>query len=138
ADDPFRKADSIAGGESRGKSKKCPKTGRTYRMVEALDSMYRSLDLQTAQRRMDELISWMRRSRWEPMKRAALTLKRHQDQILGYFSNRLTNALEEGINSLIQAVKRKVRGYPTFRGFACIIYLVAAKLKLSCGSPFPV
>ena len=119
-------------------SRKYPKTGRAYRMVEALDSIYRSLELQTAQRRMDELISWMRRSRLEPMKRAALTLKRHREQILGYFRNRLTNALAEGINSLIQAAKRKARGYPTFRGFACMIYLVTGKLKLSCGSPFPV
>lgn len=119
-------------------SKACPKTGRAYRMVQALDLVYGCVTVQAAKARLRELLSWMRRSRLEPMKRAALTLRKHQEEILGYFTARLTNALAEGINSLVQAAKRKARGYPTFIGFACIIYLVAGKLSLACGSHFPL
>ncbi|GBU21419.1 hypothetical protein R80B4_01308 [Fibrobacteres bacterium R8-0-B4] len=32
---------------------------------------------------------------------------------------------------MIQAMKRKARGYNTFEGYAAMIYLVAGKLKLS-------
>ncbi|MBP5199881.1 MAG: transposase [Schwartzia sp.] len=39
------------------------------------------------------------------MKEAASTLMNHNEEILNYFMNRLTNAISEGINSMIQAAK---------------------------------
>ena len=63
-------------------------------------------------------------------------LSRHKDKIINYFRNRLTNAICEGINSMIQAAKRKARGYHTFEGFANMIYIVAGKLDIE--SPFPM
>jgi transposase len=95
-------------------SQACPKTGRAYRMVQALDLVYGCATVQGARTRLKELISWMRRSRLEPMKRAAMTLRLHQTQILGYFTAKLTNALAEGINSLVQAAKRKAETIPDF------------------------
>ena len=41
------------------------------------------------------------------------------------FHTRLTNAICEGINAMIQAAKRKARGFHTFEGYAAMIYLVA-------------
>ena len=40
------------------------------------------------------------------------------------------------LNSMIQAAKRKARGYNTFEGFVAMIYLVACKLELSVPDPF--
>lgn len=117
-------------------SKECPKTGRAYRMVQGLDVVYQSASYDVAEKHLTQLISWMRRSRLNPMKKAAATLREHKKEILEYFTHRLTNALAEGLNSLIQAAKRKARGYPTFTGFSCMIYLVAGKLSLACASPF--
>ena len=37
---------------------------------------------------------------------------------------------------MIQAAKRKARGYHTFEGFANMIYIVAGKLDIE--SPFPM
>jgi transposase len=37
---------------------------------------------------------------------------------------------------MIQAAKRKARGYNTFEGFAAMIYLVAGKLELAVPAPF--
>ena len=79
----------------------------------------------------------MRRCRLEPMKVAAQTLKNKADLILNYFIERVTNAICEGINSLVQAAKRKARGYNTFEGYSSMIYLVAGKLVLDVPSPFP-
>ena len=70
------------------------------------------------------------------MKEAAETLMNHEREILHYFHERLTNAVCEGINSMLQAAKRKARGYNAFEGFATMIYLVAGKLELSVPDPF--
>ena len=111
-------------------SKMYPKTGRAFRIVAALDEFYKSRDVEEAEKRFDSLCSWMRRCRLEPMKETAKSLKKHKNRIINYFRNRLTNAICEGINSMIQAAKRKARGYRTFEGFATMIYIVAGKLDI--------
>jgi len=112
-------------------SRKYPKTGRAFRMVQSLDVMYACYTLEEADQRFKQLISWLRRSRLDPMKRAAATLLEHKTQILSYFFSRLTNAIAEGINSLIQAGKRKARGFRTFRGYSTMIYLTCSKLDFA-------
>lgn len=117
-------------------SKSYPKTGRAFRIVQALDLFYDCQNDHEAARQFKKLYSWMRRSRLAPMKDAAETLMNHRRQILNYFHHRLTNAICEGINSMIQAAKRKARGFNTFEGFAAMIYLVAGKLELAVPVPF--
>ncbi len=46
------------------------------------------------------------------------------------------HAICEGINSLLQAAKRKARGFNTFDGFRAMIFLVGGRLKLDVPSPF--
>ena len=117
-------------------SKMYPKTGKAYRIVATLDSFYDCQSMNNAVKAFEGLYSWMRRCRLQPMKDAALMLMRHKDKILAYFSHRITNAICEGINSMIQAAKRKARGFNTFKGFASMIYLIAGKLELADPSPF--
>ena len=117
-------------------SKRYPKTGRAYRIVAGLDDFYASRTLEEAESGFDGLYSWMRRCRLAPMKAAAETLKRHKNKILAYFKNRITNAICEGINSMIQAAKRKARGFHTFEGYSSMIYLIAGKLQLAVPKPF--
>lgn len=112
-------------------SKLYPKTGRAFRMVQALDEVYKCGDITQAEAVFNKLYTWLRRSRLEPMKRVALTLRQHRDEILAYYHHRLTNAIAEGINSIIQAGKRKARGFRTFRGFSTMIYLETAKLDFA-------
>ena len=117
-------------------SKRYPQTGRAYRIVAGLDDFYASRTTEEAVIAFDSLYSWMRRCRLKPMKDAAETLMRHKGKILAYFKNRLTNAICEGINSMVQAAKRKARGFHTFEGYAAMIYLVAGKLDLAVPCPF--
>jgi len=112
-------------------SKKYPKTGRAFRMVQSLDVMYGCYTQEEANQRFGQLISWLKRSRLEPMKRAATSLLEHKTRIMAYFLSRLTNAVAEGINSLIQAGKRKARGFRTFRGYSTMIYLTCSKLDFA-------
>ena len=117
-------------------SKRYPQTGRAYRIVAGLDDFYANRTVEDAEVSFQGLYSWMRRCRLKPMKEAAGTLMRHRDQILAYFKNRITNAICEGINSMIQAAKRKARGFHTFEGYSSMIYLVAGKLELAVPKPF--
>jgi transposase len=119
-------------------SKQYPKTGRAFRMVASLDTVYASKDSNEARERFYCLFRWLRKSRLEPMKKVALTLKKYSEEILNIFTTRLTNAICEGINSLIQAAKRKARGYNTVQGYICMIYLIAAKLSLACPNPLKI
>lgn len=113
-----------------------PKTGRAFRIVQSLDLFYAANDEAEASIQFDRLYSWMRHCKLQPMKDAAKTLKNHRVEILNYFRDRITNAISEGINSMIQAAKRKARGFRTYQGFAAMIYLIAGKLKLACPNPF--
>ena len=113
-------------------SRKYPKTGRAFRMVQALDEMYKCNKPSEANEVFNKLTSWLKRSRLEPMKKVADTLRKHKKSILGYFHARVTNAVAEGINSLIQSAKRRARGFRTLESYKCMIYLVVGKLKLDC------
>jgi transposase len=113
-------------------SKEFPKTGRAFRMVQSLDVMYRCNRYEDGKLVFDKLISWLRRSRLEPMKQVANTLKKCKQEILSFFFHRLTNAIAEGINSIIQSAKRRARGFRTIEGYVAAIFLAVGKLKLAC------
>lgn len=117
-------------------SKLYPKTGKAYSIVASLDAFYACRTMEEAEDAFDRLYSWMRRCRLQPMKDAALTIRNHRKKILAYFCYRITNAICEGMNSMIQAAKRKARGFNTYRGFSSMIYLIAGKLELAVPSPF--
>jgi transposase len=49
--------------------------------------------------------------------------------VLRWHHSRINNGLLEGLNSLIQAAKRRARGYRSSRNYKAMIYLVAGKLN---------
>ena len=56
-------------------------------------------------------------------------MKRHWDGILRWFTSKINNGILEGINSLIQAVKARARGYRTVKNLITMIYLIGGKLE---------
>jgi transposase len=52
--------------------------------------------------------------------------------ILAHWTQGLTTAFMEGLNSLVSAVKRKARGYRTVEYMTTMLYFVAGKLTLPC------
>ena len=106
------------------------KTARAYNLRLAFQDIYAEPSRAWAEFVLDQWYSWARRSRLEPMKQVALTIKRHRDGILRWFDSQIANGLIEGINSLVQAAKAKARGYRTTRNLKAITYLIAGKLDL--------
>ncbi len=68
------------------------------------------------------------------MIKAAKTINRHWDGVLRWFHSRLTTALLEATNGLIQAAKRRARGYRSTRYLITLVYLVAGKLEFNLPS----
>ncbi len=66
--------------------------------------------------------SWAIRSRLEPMKRVAVMIKTHLDGVLNAIERGVTNARFEGINSVIQWLKKPARGYRNRDRFRTAIY----------------
>jgi transposase len=59
----------------------------------------------------------------------------HWDGILRWHLTRISNGVLEGINSLVQAAKRRARGYRTTRNLIAMIYLIAGKLEMASTHP---
>jgi len=116
------------------------KSARAWRMKVGLAQVYEA----AAQAQSEALasaglqrwISWASRSRLEPFKRLARTLKAHaQGVVAGMLASR-TNAYVEAMNGLLQQAKRAARGFRTVENFIAIAYLRMSKLAHLPQSPF--
>ena len=110
------------------------KSGRAYRLKLAFQDAYRHCGDQgvTALRNW---CSWARRSQLPDFLRVARTIRSHWDGVIRYFTSRLTNAVLEGINSLIQSAKARARGFRTVKNLIAMVYVIAGKLPFPQPSP---
>ena len=106
------------------------KTARAYRIRLAFQDIYSCPSRDWAELVLNRWYSWAIRSRLEPIKKVARTVKRHRDGILRWFDSKIANGLIEAINSLVQAAKAKARGYRSLRNLIAITYLIAGKIDL--------
>jgi transposase len=70
------------------------------------------------------------RSRLEPIKKVARSLKAHLSGLLNYFLYPITNAVTEGLNSKIQQLKSNARGFRSFSHYRTRILFFCGKLDL--------
>lgn len=73
----------------------------------------------------------MMHSRPEPMKALAGQFRRHRQDILAYFDRPYTNAILEGLNSIIQHAKTRSRGFRNMDHSGTMIYLTCGELGLN-------
>ncbi|RTL02410.1 MAG: ISL3 family transposase [Proteobacteria bacterium] len=71
---------------------------------------------------------WVSNSALEPMKKSAEMVKKHWDGIVQWKKSQINNGILEGLNSVIQAAKRKARGYK-MKHLKTIAYLVTSNLN---------
>jgi transposase len=70
------------------------------------------------------------RSRLEPIKKVARSLKAHLSGLLNYFLYPITTAVTEGLNSKIQQIKANARGFRSFANYRTRILFFCGKLDL--------
>ena len=63
----------------------------------------------------------------EPMIDFACSVTEHWEGVLRWFTSKVSNGVLEAISSLVQAAKRRARGYRTTRNLTAIVYLAAGK-----------
>jgi len=104
------------------------KTTRAYQLKLAFQELFEQ-EPSEAPFFLQKWYFWATHSRLEPMKKAAKTIKDHWAGIIRWFDSKINNGILEGLNSLIQAAKRRARGYRTIDNLIAMIYLVGGKLS---------
>lgn len=89
----------------------CLRTSRAWAIKELAAGLWNYRTRGWAQRGWARWYSWAIRSRLEPIKRVARTVKRHLTGILNAVVSRVTNARSEAVNARIQTIKRNACGF---------------------------
>ena len=105
------------------------KTARAFRIRLALTDFFSQPNREDAESYLKRWYFWATHSRLEPVIRIARTIKAHWEGVLSWHEHRITNALLEGTNSLIQAAKARARGYRTEDRLIAMVYLIGGKLR---------
>jgi len=103
-----------------------PKLGRAMALRETLQDVLAAKSPPSIQ----WWLGWAVRSRLEPFRKLARTIKDHLQGILAYMETGLTNAAIEAVNGILQMAKRMARGFRNFHYFRLAAYLKAGHLKL--------
>ena len=116
------------------------KTARAWRLKMALREVFANArahnQAQPAGAELKAWLSWARRSRLEPFKGLAATLKTHFESVVRGMLDHRSNAFVEAMNGLMQQAKRAARGFRTAANFIAIAYLRLGKLTHLPASPF--
>lgn len=97
-------------------------TVRAYTLSQQFDSFYELDDPDTAEEFLRRGITEVDASDLKPLQKFARMLEDHWLGVIRWHHSRVSNGLLEGLNSLIQAAKRRTRGYRTNRNFITMIY----------------
>jgi transposase len=107
------------------------KVGRAWSMKELFAEFWQQPDALSAHRFFKDWKRLAMRSRNKLLKKLALSLEKSLPYLLNYFSHRITNAMTEGFNSVIQQIKAAARGFRSFQSYRTRILFFCGKLDLS-------
>jgi transposase len=106
------------------------KTVRAYLLKEDFHQFWEYSSPTWAAKFLDSWCQQAVRSRIEPMKKIAKTLRKHRELILNYFraKKQLSSGTVEGLNNKAKVTMRKAYGFRTFRATEIALYHVLGKL----------
>ncbi len=102
---------------------------RAYTLAQQFDSFYELTDPDTAEEYLRRWIAEVDASGLKPLIAFGRMLEDHWLGVIRWHHSRVSNGLLESLNSLIQAAKRRARGYRTNRNFIAMIYLIVGNLN---------
>ena len=104
-------------------------TVRAYELGLRFETFYELEDSDAAEEYLPRWIEQVDSSGIEPLAKFARMLEEYWLGVTRWHHSRVSNGLLEGLNSLIQAAKRRARGYRTNRNYIAMIHLVVGKLN---------
>jgi len=101
---------------------------KALQMREAFQAIYSADTKEEFIMLLEEWHEWVSTCDIEPMVQVAAMVRNHWDGIARWKETQINNGILEGLNSVIQAAKRKARGYGK-NHFIAITYLITGKLN---------
>ena len=109
---------------------------RAWVLKDELEHFWNYLSKGWAKKFLKSWITAVLRSRIEPMKKFALMLRKHQNNILNFIERNLSNAKGEGLNRIIKIVKNRASGFRNLSSFTDMIFLVVGDVDIPAQIPF--
>lgn len=106
------------------------KVGRAFAIKELFTKLWNYSYEGSARKFFKAWFGWASHSRLRPIIKVARMLKAHLENILTYLRHPITNAVTEGLNSKIQAIKANARGFRSFKNYRIRILFFCGKLSL--------
>ncbi len=106
------------------------KVAKAWAMKEDFRHFWEYLSPYHAGKFLKKWCNWAKRSGLAPMKKVAETILNHKGNLITYAKHRLTNAVAEGLNSRIMAIKRMACGFRNTEHFKTAIYFHCGGLDL--------
>ena len=106
------------------------KTGRAYAIKETLRHLWDHQDVEEAKLYWEKWYFWATHCQLPPIIKAAKTIYNHIDNVMTYFTHRITNAVAEGVNNKIQTIKKRAYGFSNREHFKIAIYFHCGGLAL--------
>jgi transposase len=106
------------------------KSIRALQIREDFQQIYTAESTQEFEGLLNSWYYWATHSQLVPIIKVAKTIKKHWEGILSWKKSQINNGILEGLNSILQAAKRKARGYK-IQHFKTIAYLLTGKLDFS-------
>jgi transposase len=106
------------------------KTVRAYLLKEAFQQLWDYNSPAWARKFLDDWCRQVMRSRIEPMKKIAMSLRQHRELILNYFRTQklLSSGVVEGLNNKAKVTMRKSYGFPHLPLLEVALYHSLGKL----------
>lgn len=111
---------------------------RAYLLKESLAGILDGVDIELARAQLGRWIGWALRSRLEPFKKLAGTIKAHAEKILAYIPERLNNGRVEGTNGKIRTITRRSYGFHSASNLIAMIFLCCSGIHLQPVLKFPL
>lgn len=106
------------------------KVARAWAIKELFSKLWTYCYEASARKFFKNWFGWASRSKLKPVIKVARMLKHHLENILTYLRYPITNAVTEGLNSKIQAIKSNARGFRSFQNYRTRILFFCGKLSL--------
>jgi transposase len=103
---------------------------RAYLLKTVLADILGRRQVRVVREKLSEWISWARRSRLKPFKRAAATIRKYFDGVVAIASTGLNNGRVERLNGKIRTITRKAYGFHNAQGPIGLITLCCTGIVL--------
>lgn len=104
---------------------------RAYLLKSSLCDILGRRQVNVVREKLEQWISWARRSRLKPFKKAAKTIRKYIDGIVAIVATGLNNGRTEGLNGKIRVITRRAFGFHSASALISFIFLCCSGMVLN-------